>query len=328
MIDLCKTMESEEFHFVYAAVKGPIEQFLIEKQIDARLMEKLSYHEVKALIQKVKPSIIHAHDYRASVLAAMAHGKIPLISHIHHIAPSMKRLSAQSLLYFLFFHQYTSVFVVSEAVVCHSRVMRRQREKVKIIHNPLDLSLIRQRSKAFIAPAYEVIFCGRLDTVKQQLMFIEIIAALLKRLPSLKAIMVGDGVLFSQCQAEIKRRGLSAHIHLQGRADNPYPYMAKSRVLVSTSQNEGFGLVMAEAMALGKPICSTTTGGSELFVKPGSTGFICASVEEFVTSIEKLLKDTAMYDKMSVNARAWIESFNDKEDVYELLRQGYRSYIE
>lgn len=38
---------------------------------------------------------------------------------------------------------------------------------------------------------------------------------------------------------------------------NPYPYMARCNVYVQTSSYEGFGLTIAEAKILGKPVVST-----------------------------------------------------------------------
>ena len=58
-------------------------------------------------------------------------------------------------------------------------------------------------------------------------------------------------------EAQAERLGCSTRVHLAGFADNPYPWIAGARLLVLSSLHEAFGIVLAEALALGVPVVAT-----------------------------------------------------------------------
>lgn len=68
---------------------------------------------------------------------------------------------------------------------------------------------------------------------------------------------VGDGGERSAIEELIKKYNLENEIILWGMQPNPYPCMAAADIYVQTSRFEGFGLTIAEAKILGKPVVST-----------------------------------------------------------------------
>lgn len=64
-------------------------------------VSKVSVKEIRRVIDEVKPDAIHAHDMKASFVAALACGKTPLISHIHNNNTNSRKLSIKSILYLL-----------------------------------------------------------------------------------------------------------------------------------------------------------------------------------------------------------------------------------
>lgn len=69
--------------------------------------------------------------------------------------------------------------------------------------------------------------------------------------------IVGDGSLRNQLSELISSLGLMDHIILEGQKENPYPYIKHSDIFVQTSVHEGFGITIAEAKVLDKPIVCT-----------------------------------------------------------------------
>ena len=97
----------------------------------------------------------------------------------------------------------------------------------------------------------DLICVGNLVPLKNSGYFVELCAELLKSKPDLRAKIVGIGPLASQLQNQIKDHGLQDHVDLTGVLDyhETQQLIAESRVLVSASEFEGFGMTIIEAMA-------------------------------------------------------------------------------
>lgn len=69
--------------------------------------------------------------------------------------------------------------------------------------------------------------------------------------------IIGEGPKRNSLEKEIKKHNLENNVILLGLKDNPYPYMKVCDIYVQTSKYEGFGMSVAEAKILEKPIIST-----------------------------------------------------------------------
>jgi glycosyltransferase involved in cell wall biosynthesis len=80
-------------------------------------------------------------------------------------------------------------------------------------------------------------------------------------------VLLGKGKDEKKIRALIKSHGVSDRVFLAGFQANPYPWIKHARMLVLSSDYEGFGNVLVEAMALNTPALSTNcpTGPSEIF---------------------------------------------------------------
>ena len=80
----------QDFDFAYCSRKGTIEISLKKRKIKYYGLENFNKKSLKKIINDYKPDIIHAHDYRASLLASITfNGKI--ISHLHINADFAKK---------------------------------------------------------------------------------------------------------------------------------------------------------------------------------------------------------------------------------------------
>jgi glycosyltransferase involved in cell wall biosynthesis len=80
-------------------------------------------------------------------------------------------------------------------------------------------------------------------------------------------VLLGKGKDEKKIRTLIKSHGVSDRVFLAGFQANPYPWIKHARMLVLSSDYEGFGNVLVEAMALNTPALSTNcpTGPSEIF---------------------------------------------------------------
>lgn len=97
---------------------------------------------------------------------------------------------------------------------------------------------------------------GRLVSQKDFFTLIRAFAKVRQSLPA-RLMILGEGEDRAKLEALICELDLQAVVALPGFAENPYAYMAQSSVFVLSSIFEGFGNVVAEALAAGTPVVST-----------------------------------------------------------------------
>ncbi len=130
----------------------------------------------------------------------------------------------------------------------------------QVIHNPAALG----KAAEAIPPPVElagvnkplIITVGTLKQVKRHDLLIEAFARLPAELGATLCI-VGEGPERSALEAKIAMLGLSRRVLLPGFAADPVPWYAKADLFVLSSDYEGFGNVIVEALEQGTPVVST-----------------------------------------------------------------------
>lgn len=72
-----------------------------------------------------------------------------------------------------------------------------------------------------------------------------------------RLILLGEGPMRGELEARANRLGIADRVALPGFAGNPLPWLARADAFVLSSRFEGFGNVVAEALAAGTPVVST-----------------------------------------------------------------------
>lgn len=115
----------------------------------------------------------------------------------------------------------------------------------------------------------------RLDEEKQPLAFVRVIAAVARRLPGVRAILIGDGPLRAAVASEIHTLGLQNKLLLAGLRDGCEPYLGAADLLLLTSRMEGMPNVILEAQLAGKPVVATDVGGVRDALHPNLWAYLC-----------------------------------------------------
>lgn len=293
--------KNQENEIIYVSKNGNIKEYLKEYNINFEPIKKLSIKEMRRVIKKYNPDIIHAHDFTASVICALTCKKIKLISHIHNNSLWIRKINIKSVLYLLASKKFRKILLVSDSIVKEYIFKKHIVKKTVVIGNPIKLDSIRE--KALInneTSNYDVIFLGRFSNAKDPKKFIDIVDEISKE-NKIKAIMIGDGPLKNECNNLIEKKMLNNVITIKSFMKNPYPMLNASKILCMTSRWEGFGLVAVEALTLGKPVVATYTGGIPDIVDE-SCGKVTNNINDFKNEIIKLLNDKVYYEKKSNNA--------------------------
>jgi glycosyltransferase EpsF len=317
---------SDRYDFLWVGRKGPIVDVLDKSQLQFAEISKMSAAEIRRIMREHKPDILHATDYRATVTCALACPKATMISHLHNNVPWLRNpVHPNSLLYLLAASRANTILTVSDSIA-HEYVYAKQvHSKVRCIGNPLSTTeIVDTLNKKVASKRYDICFVGRLTHQKNPQAFINIVHSVSQTLPNIKAVMIGDGELQSECESIISAKCLKKNIKLVGFQKNPYQYMQQSKIFCLPSRYEGFGLVVFEALALGTPCVVTPVGGLVDFVDNDAVR--CASTEkDFVDAVLTLLTDKSTYHRSSITASKKSAALHNIEQYANKISTLYES---
>ena len=115
---VCQIIElfKGEIDMAYCSPNGGIANTLSERNICFKPIIKLNKKEIKRVVQEYQPDIIHAHDFRASLIVSQAVKNVKVISHLHNNPPWLKKYGLKSILYATTCKKYLQIMTVSESV--------------------------------------------------------------------------------------------------------------------------------------------------------------------------------------------------------------------
>ncbi len=154
-------------------------------------------------------------------------------------------------------------------------------EQVRVIYNPVIMPDMFAKKEVhpdhpWFAPNQPpvILGIGRLDEQKG---FDRLIDAFGRIAPVTNArlMILGEGVLRPNLEAQIQRLSLTDRIQLPGFVENPYSYMAHANLFVLSSLFEGLPTVLVEALFCGVPVVSTDCpNGPDEILANGRYGYL------------------------------------------------------
>jgi glycosyltransferase involved in cell wall biosynthesis len=183
--------------------------------------------------------------------------------------------------------------------------------------NPqLDGTAVRQEFG--IPGGAPVIACaGRMFKGKGQDDVIRALPAVCREFPGVRLLIVGRDdrqVMRTSFTAELKtlaaELGVSSHVIYTGQRSDMPAVMAACDVFALPSQEEPFGLVFVEAMAMKKPVVALNNGGAPEVVDHGQSGLLSAQgdVDALAANLLTLLRDPHLRARMGEFGRTQAET--------------------
>lgn len=130
--------------------------------------------------------------------------------------------------------------------------------------------------------------------------------------PRQKLVIVGDGHLRTHLEQTAQELGIADQVLFAGQRQNPYSWMRQADLFVLSSEFEGLGIVLTEALACGTPIVSVDCPGGIRDVFKGDLEQYLAeanpeSLAELISSVLASLPITVRPE--------WLEDFDQKRIV-------------
>lgn len=182
--------------------------------------------------------------------------------------------------------------------------------KISQIYNPVDIDQIRSEASESIdhpwldSEEYNVIITAgrhvpqkKFDTLIQSF----------ERLndDDARLIILGKGNETEALRQVADDLGVSDRVEFPGLVENPFQYISRADVFALSSEYEGFGMILVEALACGCPVVSTNCpSGPEEILEGGMYGPLVSvgSVEELSDGIESVLESPISSDRLQKRA--------------------------
>ena len=184
------------------------------------------------------------------------------------------------------------------------RRLRIRRDRISVIHNPTDIPRIIEASKQpIVDPPTRpfIVTAGRLTRQKGQERLLEAFAAS-HAARDCELVILGEGPLEGQLRAQAAGLGIDERVRFAGFQENPWAWFARAKLFVLSSRWEGFGNVIAEAMACGAPVLSTDCDfGPREQIVHGESGWLVAvdDAGALAAGFDAVLGDPSLMTRMA-----------------------------
>ena len=206
-------------------------------------------------------------------------------------------------------------------------------EKIVVHHIGVDLELFQASPQLVRRPV--VLFVGRLIKVKGCSYLIRAMREVESTCPEAELVVIGDGPLrdelereAAQCLGRYRFLG-SQPPHVVREWLNLAKVFSVPSITTEEGHAEAFGIVFAEAQAMGVPVASFSSGGIPEAVADGVTGLLAPEGDwpRLAANIARLLGDEALWQEMSRQAQDRVRSRFDLKRQSQILEEIYGAVL-
>ncbi len=287
--------------------------------------------ELENLLNHTPANVVHIHDFQLLFTYKYVPRGTPLILtwHIPFISDMSKKLSE-----FLVKHlnEYDKVTFLSQDYIDAAVKAGLQKEKAELVYPITDTHFFRvlDVDKSAVKSIYKIpknskiILCvQRLDYKSSHDQLIRAFPKIKEQIQNTKLVFVSDKSISNKIPKQIeyikeilqliKKLKLEKDIIFTGDIDNQslLELYNTADIVALCSRNEGFGLSITEAMACGKPVVGTRTGGIPIQIKNNINGYLVDVQDIDATSkqITRILKDSKLQKRMSKKSLEYVEKY-------------------
>lgn len=311
--------------------------------------DMVAYRRIKDVLRGFAPDVVHTHSAKGGVLGryAAAALRVPAIVHTVHGAP---------------FHPYQNTISRAAFRACERRAARKchalvsvadamtdllvsagvaPREKFTTVYSGMDVEPFlragehRQRVREELGYGSEHIVIGkvaRLFHLKGHADVIRAAQQVVHRVPAVRFLFVGDGILRAKLQQQVNASGLHNYFRITGlvRPQRVVELMGAMDLLVHASLREGLARALPQALIAGQPVISYDIDGAREVVIDGVTGCLVPArdVDGLATAICTLAGDADLRERLGQEGRRRCADVFRHEYMTDVLRRLYQQLLD
>ena len=373
---VCGSVPPSEGDMSYFAAENGVEPVIIpEMSRELSVKDVVSLWKICRLFWREQPDLIHTHTAKAGTLGRIAGfvyrwltprtliGRPRRVRFVHtyhgHVFHSY--YGKNKTLFFLTVERILARLATDRILVLSDQQRREIHEdfavgrpgQFRIVPLGIDLKSFKNsanrrnvlRDELKIAENEILVgIVGRLTEVKNHRLFLEIASLWQKQnfpnLPPVRFVVIGDGQLRGQLQAQAGLAGLTDKVlSFVGERQDPQVFYPALDIAALTSFNEGTPLTLIEAMANERAVISTAVGGvidllGAQTAKPesfeiASRGVTVASGSAlgFVAGLKILVENPNLRDELGSRGAKFIRENYSKERLLTDVEKLYRELL-
>lgn len=170
---------------------------------------------------------------------------------------------------------------------------------------------------------------SRMVPGKGHLELLEAFRTVLGARPSAVLVLVGDGPERHRVEAHATSLGVDHAVRVLGNRHDVPEILSLADVFVFTSESEGFGLAVLEAMAASRPAVAFRLPAIEEFATDGESAMLVerGDVESFADAVLKVLDDPALGARLGRAGRETVERRFPADAVARTFEEVYETVL-
>lgn len=297
---------------------------------------KIDNEDYINFINDFKPNIIHSHLFFAELLThSYYYPEAFYISHQHNSEVKVYNgISWNKLLnkrmwsdFYEFswlkdkFKKHQTNFIACSAGTLEMIEKRIGLGKIISLPNAVPLPEIDYTFKTLNSNCINFIWVGSLTNVKRPQLAISVAKELKDKGLMFKLKIVGDGNNSEECSNLIEKLQLEDYVEMMGLVNKMDTIYLPADLMIHTAVYEGLPMVFIEANSYGIPIISSDCMPNNEFLSNGKNGVIVPSEnpKHFADSIEKIISDKHLYEKLSEQSMNNAKEFGIEKYVERLI---------
>lgn len=289
-----------------------------------------SIKDIRKIIKKRNPDIVHLHSSKAGTLGRLAaigiKCKVIFTAHGWAFTDGVGKLRQ-----FIFSKIEKLLAGLADTIICVSKYDYdlAQRKHVlwkgngMIIKNGIKKP--EEFDKNYNSIPY-ITMVARFDNPKMQMMLIDALNSIASSL-NYECHFIGDGALKSDCEKRVQTLGLSKKIFFEGFKTNVDDYLKKSHINILISNYEGLPLSIIEAMSYSNAIMASEVGGIPELINENSNGFLVKNnIESISEKLDVLLKNMKKIKSFGEHSKSIYEEKFTLEMELSELDKVYETY--